>query len=268
MKKIILILFLTVFLIAILFATEEEKKKEDVMAVRVTILYDNYVHTDGTKADWGFACLVEGTEKTILFDTGTKPDILWHNIETLGVDISEVDQIVLSHIHGDHTGGLSSVLDKHHDVSVYMPASFPEEFVSRIEDAGSEAIRVSDPVKICEGVHLTGEIKGPVNEISLIIDTDMGLVVISGCAHPGIARIVSRSKEILEKDVYFVLGGFHLLEKTDIEVKKIIQEFGEAGVIKCGATHCTGDQAIAVFKEFYGDDYVIMGVGKVITMAK
>ena len=106
MKKIILILFLTVFLIAILFATEEEKKKEDVMAFKVTILYDNYVYTESTKADLGFACLIEGAEKTILLDTGTKPDILWYNIKTLDVDVSELDQIVLSHIHGDHTGGL------------------------------------------------------------------------------------------------------------------------------------------------------------------
>jgi 7,8-dihydropterin-6-yl-methyl-4-(beta-D-ribofuranosyl)aminobenzene 5'-phosphate synthase len=241
---------------------------ETADTIKVTILYDNYVHTEGTKADWGFACLIEGTEKTILFDTGTRPDILWHNLETLDVNISRVDQIVLSHIHGDHTGGLHSVLEKHHDVSVYVPASFPEEFVSSIEDAGAEAVRVSDPVQICEDVHLTGEIKGPANEISLILDTSEGLVVITGCAHPGIVGIVNKSKEILDKEVYFVLGGFHLMETPTAEVKKIIQQFSEAGVIKCGATHCTGDIAIEVFKEAYGDNYVSMGVGKVIALKK
>lgn len=242
--------------------------EESADAVKVTILYDNYIHTEGTKADWGYACLIEGTEKTILFDTGTKPDILWHNIDALDVDISKVEQVVLSHIHGDHTGGLWSVLEKNPDVSVFVPVSFPDEFVNKVEDAGAYAVRVSEPVEIGQSVHLTGELNGRANEISVILDTSKGLMVITGCAHPGISRIVQRSKEILEKDVYFVLGGFHLLEKTEGEVNEIIQQFGEAGVIKCGATHCTGDNAIEVFKQAYGDDYVSMGVGKVITITK
>ena len=72
--------------------------------IRVTVLYDNYIHAEGTRADWGFSCLVEGMEKTILFDTGTRPDVLWHNIGKLNIDISRIEQIVLSHEHGDHTG--------------------------------------------------------------------------------------------------------------------------------------------------------------------
>ncbi len=69
-------------------ASQSDSSQETSDEVKITILYDNYVHTEGTKADWGFSCLIQGTEKTILFDTGTQPDILWHNIETLGVDIS------------------------------------------------------------------------------------------------------------------------------------------------------------------------------------
>lgn len=242
--------------------------EESAEAIKVTILYDNYVHTEGAKADWGFACLVEGTEKTILFDTGTEPDILWHNIDALGVDIGKVEQIVLSHIHGDHTGGLWSVLEKNPDISVFVPASFPDEFVNKVEDTGANSVRVSEPIEMCHGVHLTGELKGRANEISVILDTSKGLIVITGCAHPGIAGIVKKSKEILNKDVYFVFGGFHLLESPETEVKEIIRQFGEAGVIKCGATHCTGDDAIEVFKQAYGDDYVSMGVGKVVTISK
>ena len=78
--------------------------------VKFTILYDNYLHKEGTKVDWGFSCLIEGTEKTILFDTGTQPEILLHNVNVMGVDLKKVQQIVISHNHGDHTGGLSDVL--------------------------------------------------------------------------------------------------------------------------------------------------------------
>lgn len=263
--------FLTLVALTLFIALTGEfgpVQAETTDAIKVTILYDNYIHTEGTQADWGFACLVEGTEETILFDTGTKPDVLWHNIETLDVNLGEVDQIVLSHIHGDHTGGLWSVLEKYPDVSVFVPGSFPAEFVNKVKNSGAKAVKVNDPVEICQDVHLTGEIEGRANEISLILDTSKGLVVITGCAHPGIARIVKISKEILDKDVYFVFGGFHLMEKTEAEVKEIIELFGESGVIKCGATHCTGDNAIEVFKEAYGDDYVSMGVGKVITITK
>jgi hypothetical protein len=127
-------------------------------------------------------------------------------------------------------------------------------------------------VKICKDVYSTGELEGtynglPKNEQSLIIDTPDGLVVITGCAHSGIVNILKKSKEILNKNIYLVLGGFHLLNSSDDEIKQIIKEFKSLGVKKCGATHCTGDNAIALFKEAYGQDYIPMGVGKVIQLS-
>lgn len=101
--------------------------------LKFTILYDNYLHKEGTKPDWGFSCLIEGAEKTILFDTGTNPEILMHNVEQLEVDLEKVEQIVISHVHYDHTGGLNAVLEKNHEVSVYLPVSFPYEFVRNVE---------------------------------------------------------------------------------------------------------------------------------------
>ena len=79
---------------------------------QVTVLYDNTVYAPNTKADWGFACLIEGAEKTILFDTGTQPDIFWHNIEVLSIDVDAIDLVVITHEHGDHTGGLWTLLKK------------------------------------------------------------------------------------------------------------------------------------------------------------
>jgi 7,8-dihydropterin-6-yl-methyl-4-(beta-D-ribofuranosyl)aminobenzene 5'-phosphate synthase len=237
-------------------------------SAKVTILYDNYAHTQGTKADWGFACLIEGPEKTILFDAGTQPDIFWHNIKTLGVDVTKADVVVISHEHGDHTGGLWTFLEKKKNVPVYVPVSFSQEFEHRVEALGSRTIRLDSPKEICPGVVLTGEMKGRANEHALIFDTSRGAAVLTGCAHPGIARIVERSKEIMHKDVYFVFGGFHLMEHSQAQVDKIIERFKAAGVVKCGATHCTGDQQIEWFKQAYGKNYVPMGVGQVIEIAK
>lgn len=237
-------------------------------SAKVTILYDNYVHVQGGKADWGFACLIEGTEKTILFDTGTQPDIFWHNIKTLGVDETEVDVVVISHEHGDHTGGLWTFLEKKKNVPVYVPASFSREFGERVAASGSRTIRLESPTEICPGVFLTGELQGPVNEQALIFDTSRGLAVLTGCAHPGIAHIVERASDILDKDVYFVFGGFHLMEYSRAQVDKIITRFKAAGVVKCGATHCTGDEQIEWFRQAYGQDYTPMGVGRVIEILK
>jgi 7,8-dihydropterin-6-yl-methyl-4-(beta-D-ribofuranosyl)aminobenzene 5'-phosphate synthase len=233
-------------------------------SITITILYDNYPFGEGLRTDWGFSCIVEGTEKTILFDTGTQSDILFHNIESLNVNLKNVELVPLSHDHGDHTGGLFAFLEKNNKVTVYVPVSFPDSFKQRVTDSGAKIVSVDEPVEICNKVHLTGEIAGPVNEQALILDTNKGLVVITGCAHPGIAGIVKRAKEVVKKDVYLVFGGFHLGGKSEAEVKEIIRQFKELGVQKVGATHCTGDLAIGLFKKAYEENFVQMGVGRVI----
>ncbi len=237
---------------------------------QVTILYDNTAYAPNTKADWGFACLIEGAEKTILFDTGTQPDIFWHNIEALSIDVDAIDLVVISHEHGDHTGGLWTLLKKKKSgLPVYFPASFTEGFSRRVESIeGASAIRVKDPLEICRDVWLTGEIKGPVNELGIIFDTGQGLAFLTGCAHPGIAEMVLHSRSVLKKDVYFVLGGFHLMEKSRSQINAIIERFQEAGVRKCGATHCTGEKQIEWFRQAYGENFVEMGVGRIIRIPK
>jgi len=267
--KIIVIFFLLCWVVTItssLFSSKKEIDKKEL--IKITILYDNYIFSEGTKSDWGFACLIEGTEKTILFDTGTKSDILWYNIEKLNADLSKVEQIVISHNHGDHTGGLQSVLEKNSEVSVFLPVSFANEYVSSVEGAGAKVIAVDQPREICRDVYLTGQMGDQIKEQSLIIDTPKGLVVVTGCSHQGIVNILNKAKEILNKDIYLVFGGFHLMRHSDKQVKEIIQQFKNLGVKQCGATHCTGDKAIAMFKEAYGENYVPMGVGKVIKISR
>ncbi len=245
--------------------TSQKIESEKTMnSKKVTILYDNYVFAEGTKSDWGFSCLVEGFEKTILFDTGAKADIFMGNIAELGIDLKKVDVIVLSHNHWDHTGGLAEVLRANHDVTVFAPQSFPDEFLNTVKQAGAEIQRVTEPMELCKDVLLTGEIAGPVNEQSLILNTGKGGVVITGCSHPGIVKIVEKSRAILKKEIILTFGGFHLMRHSDEDVGTIIKELRGLGVVRCGATHCTGDKAIDLFRSAFGENFVEMGTGNVI----
>lgn len=234
--------------------------------IRMTVLYDNYVATEGTRAEWGFSCLIEGAEKTILFDTGGDDEILAHNIDHLKVDLKKVDQIVISHNHWDHTGGLVSVLEENPNPPVYVPHSFPYDFVRKVEEAHGSVVPIDKPVEICKNVFSTGEMGDRIKEQSLILNTRKGLVVVTGCSHQGIVNILKKAKEILDRDIYLVFGGFHLMQHSDDDVKAIIAEFKKLGVLKCGATHCTGDRQIGLFKEAYGDNYVPIGTGRVLTV--
>jgi 7,8-dihydropterin-6-yl-methyl-4-(beta-D-ribofuranosyl)aminobenzene 5'-phosphate synthase len=174
--------------------------------------------------------------------------------------------VVISHNHGDHTGGLLAFLGKNSNVSVYLPPSCSEVFVQKVEKTGARIITTKAPVEICKGVYLTGPMGTQIIEQSMIVDTAEGTVVITGCAHPGIVEIVQKSKAILPKDIHLVFGGFHLPRKSDVELKLIISEFRKLGVKKAGPTHCTGDRAIQIFKQAYGPDFVRMGVGWTLTM--
>lgn len=232
--------------------------------LKFTILYDNYLYEKGTKPDWGFSCLIEGTDKTILFDTGTQPEILLHNVDYLGVDLKKVERIVISHEHHDHIGGLSKVLDRNHDVSVYLPVSFAYEIVRGVEIKNAEVVSVDEPIEICPDVYSTGEMGVEIKEQSLLINTKKGLIIVTGCSHQGIVNILERAKELFDRPIYLVFGGFHLGGMPDATVEEIIQRFKQLGVEKCGATHCTGDRPIELFKKAFGDNYVPMGTGRVL----
>ena len=241
-----------------------ENKTVEMKTVKMTVLYDNYVFTEGTKSAWGFSCFIEGTEKIILFDTGGEGEVLMFNIDKLNINIESVEIIAISHNHWDHTGGLFTFLEKKSGIPVYLPFSFPGEFVDKVKNAGASVILINEPAEICKGVFSTGEIEGPVNEQSLIVKTNKGIVVVTGCSHPGIVNIVKKAQEIMGEEIYLVFGGFHLMRHSEKDVKEIIGQFRELGVKKCGATHCTGDKQINLFKEAYGNDYVEMGTGRIL----
>jgi len=244
--------------------SQEESPSSKSSGVTLTIVYDNYSFDPELKTAWGFSCLVEGMEKTLLFDTGGDGGTLLFNLQKLGIDLSKIDIVVLSHIHGDHIGGLSSFLTYNLRVSVYLPQSFPENFKKAIREVGAEVIEVKEPLKICDNVYSTGEMGMWIKEESLIIKTARGLVVITGCAHPGIVKIVRKAKEIAEDKVYLVLGGFHLMGATRGRINRIIQKFREEKVKRVAPCHCSGDLTRKLFQEAYKGDFILAGVGKKI----
>jgi 7,8-dihydropterin-6-yl-methyl-4-(beta-D-ribofuranosyl)aminobenzene 5'-phosphate synthase len=237
----------------------------DAAALRITILYDNTSYDRRLTADWGFSALVEYGEHTILFDTGDNGEILKGNIELLGVDLEPVDAIVLSHIHHDHTGGLNEILDLGLAPPVYVVSAFPEDFKRSVQ-ARTDLISVLEPVEIVPGVYSTGQLGSSIPEQGLVLDTPEGSIVIAGCAHPGIVRMVRESKKVVAGDVALVMGGFHLAATGEYQIEKIIKDLQELGVQRIAPCHCTGEMAIQMFAAAYGDSYIKGGAGRVITL--
>jgi 7,8-dihydropterin-6-yl-methyl-4-(beta-D-ribofuranosyl)aminobenzene 5'-phosphate synthase len=217
----------------------------------ITILYDNVPGERTLETGWGFSCYIEGYEKTILFDTGAQGDVLLSNMAKLHIPLSSIQVVVLSHFHGDHVGGIWSIL-KARRLVVYVPRSFPEAFKRRIIDAGHQVVQVVAPMRICRGIWTTGERGAGIKEQSLILHSSKGALLITGCAHPGIVNIARFTKEHLRRDVYMVLGGFHLMGYGDGEIRRIIRELRRLGVQRFAPSHCTGDRALELFRRCRG----------------
>jgi 7,8-dihydropterin-6-yl-methyl-4-(beta-D-ribofuranosyl)aminobenzene 5'-phosphate synthase len=239
-----------------------------VPSYRLTIVFNNISYAGNLQTGWGFACLIEGFQQTILFDTGSDGNILLSNMKVLGIDPGTVSAVVLSHIHADHCGGLEKFLQRNPHVTVYLPESFPASFRQAIQDCGARVKTVGKPAQLFAQVHSTGEMGEWIKEQSLILETPKGLVVITGCAHPGIVQIAERSKGLLKKDIYMVVGGFHLAGTSITRICKIIQKLKDLGVEKVAPSHCTGEEAISLFKKSWGKDFVESGCGAVIPICQ
>ena len=230
----------------------------------LTIVYDNNAYNEKLETRWGFSCLVEGLEKTILFDVGGDGSVLLRNMEKLKIDPKEVDVIILSHIHYDHIGGLSDFLRENPLVTVYMPRSLPQSVKDKVKDAGAKLIEIHRSTEICKNAYSTGELGTWIKEESLIINTSKGLVIITGCAHPGVVNIVKKAKEMLKSRVYLVIGGFHLCWMNAWQIKGIVNGIKKEKVEKVAPCHCSGDLARKLFKKAYGRDFILVGCGKKI----
>lgn len=230
-----------------------------------TLVYDNNPYDPALRTAWGFACWVETSELSVLFDTGGDGVILLGNMAQLGLDPQAIDAVVLSHAHADHTGGLAALLDTGARPVVYVPASFPASFKADVR-ARTDLVEVTDPAEILPGIHVTGEVGASIVEQALVVETGDGLVVVTGCAHPGIVEIVRRAKEVVAGEVTLAMGGFHLKDTGQAEIEGVIADLHGLGVRRVAPCHCTGDLARQMFADAFGTDCTLAGVGQVFVV--
>jgi len=251
---------------------EEEEERGPARRVteitRIVVVYDNHAIRRELKAEWGFSCWIEAGGKVILFDTGGDGDVLLGNMKALGLDPTEADAVFISHNHWDHTGGLEQVLELNGHVPVQYPSSFPRAFAKQLESLGGIPVPISHEAEIMPGCWTTGPMGSNLQEHSLVLNTPEEMIVVTGCAHPGIVKIVETVRELTGPGRMLVLGGFHLLEADEHEIGGIIADFKRLGVTRVGPSHCSGERARRMFREDYGVGFLELGVGYEIMFGK
>lgn len=240
----------------------------DTFSCSLAIVYDNYLCDYSLTSDWGFSCVIAGYEKTILFDTGRHGSLLTNHLQHLDIDPEVFDYCFLSHEHTDHIGGISTLIGTVSSLDVACPVSFPTALVESFSASWIELNTISDPEEICPGVWTTGELGTSIREQSLILQTADGLVVITGCAHPGIVAIVKTVISLFPDDpINLIIGGFHLLNESESSVRSIAQDLLGLGVLRVAPTHCSGDLTRAVFADIFGSNYLEAGLGWTIEIS-
>ena len=234
---------------------------------QITLLFDNEAVHPGCEPSWGYAALIERGEEKFLFDTGAKPEVLEKNVRALSVDLKDVKAIVLSHHHWDHTGGLDFAVSEVKKPRIYAGVSYAEEIAKKYPQA--EVIPVGkEPIEIAERIFLTGELEGPVKEVSLFWKAKKGVVIITGCAHPGAVNIVKKVKELVSEPLLLLLGGIHLYRSHLAEVERTSQALKNLGLKFLGVSHCTGEKAINFLQQDWGERFLKVGAGSVINLLK
>lgn len=235
---------------------------------QLTVLYDDYPFNDACIPGDGFSCMITGIGQNLLFDTGGNAPVLLHNMKQLNMDPGIFDFIVISHEHKDHTNGLLSILEQNRKAAVFIPEGFSDfELLRQVQSLGNNTVLVRYPTQICTGVFSTGPMQGHgLFEQSLIINSKSGLVLVCGCAHPGITNIIEKSIKLFRKRVLFVFGGFHLNSASESLINDTVHKFLSLGVTGVGGSHCTGTLMMQKLMAVYGKNYVQMGAGRSIAL--
>ncbi len=232
--------------------------------MQIKILFDSNRLSKEFSVGWGFSCLVG---EKILFDTGKSAESLLLNMKSMNVDVSRLEAVVISHEHWDHTGGLWEILKMKEGLRVFACPGFSLEFKVRVKALKRFIVEVHKLTEITDNFYTTGEIpaeyKGKdIPEQALVVRTDKGISVITGCSHPGIVKMVENIKKSFpSQSLHLVMGGFHLLDKNRRMIRSIVEEFRRIGVKKVGPAHCTGKKATRAFKKEYQDNFIPISVG-------
>lgn len=267
---------------------------------QITILYDAFGKDSAMKKDWGFSALVEVNGKRILFDTGNNSEIFAYNVKAKGVDLTKLDFVVMSHRHGDHVGGLNYLLSVNPKVKIYAPketfgvfgSALPGTFYRRDESLPPEmryysgkppeTMRFGTPwpegnftwvdktTEVAPGIHLiylTGSWgTWELSELSLAIDTPEGLVVVHGCGHTKIEKIVEAASGI-NKRIQLLVGGHHFLLADDKEIQRVTTALHDTWKVEWVApAHCTGEPMFVALRQAFGNKYLYAGLGTTLTV--
>ena len=233
--------------------------------MQIKVIFDKNTLNKNLRTGWGVSFLIDDK---ILFDTGEKGPWLLENMRSLGIDINKIEAVVISHDHWDHTGGLWEMLKQRKGLKVYSCPGFSKGFRDKVKRSGAELIEASKVTEISQNIYITGEIAGAYHgkympEQAIVLKTNNGLTMITGCAHPGILKMVEKAKAAFpDEPVYLVLGGFHLMESDRRAIEIIAENFKKTGIIKAAPTHCSGPSAEEIFKKQYGEDFMAVITGQ------
>jgi 7,8-dihydropterin-6-yl-methyl-4-(beta-D-ribofuranosyl)aminobenzene 5'-phosphate synthase len=285
-----------------------DEQRNNIKELRITIL--STMMTQVGIGEWGFSALVEADGHRILFDTGLRPDTVLQNARSMRIDLIDVEEIVLSHNHGDHTGGLVNLRKElvsgndramqvaHVGSGIFWerPGSNPEWSMTpkkeAFEAAGGRFVVHDQAVEIHPGIWLTGPVPrrhpeknygfkvdgqhrvgqvrspdGPVDDIvpesmSLVINTEKGLVVISGCGHAGLVNTLEYATQITgTENVYAAIGGFHMLQASDADLEWTAGKLVDLQVGNFVGAHCTGLEPVYRLRELANLDRSTAVVG-------
>ena len=269
---------------------------------QITILYDAFGKDSAMQKDWGYAALVEYGGKRILFDSANNPEIFAQNVKAKHIDLSKLDFVVISHRHGDHIGGLAYLLKVNPKVKIYAPkegfgvfgADLPSSFyrkdpsllpeqryyggappdVMRFGSAwpGANFQLVDNTAEIASDIHLISLVSDKagtleLRELSLAMNTPDGIVLVVGCAHPGIDNIVEAASTINPR-IHLIAGGFHLVVAKDPDIEKIVTTLHDTFKVQFVAPgHCTGEPAFVALRKAFGDRYLYAGLGTTLPLS-
>jgi len=273
----------------------------DASTSHITVLYDAFGKPSAMQKDWGYAALIEYGGKRILFDTGNNGDILARNAKAKGIDLSTLDFVIMSHRHGDHMGGLAYLLSVNPKVKIYAPkegfgvygGDLPSTFYRKdtllppeqryFDGAPPDVMRfgaawpdanfqlIDKNVEIVPGIHLIALVSDKpgtleLRELSLALNTPDGMVVVVGCSHPGIDKIVDAAAKINPR-IHLVAGGFHLVVSKDEEIDNIVSSLRDTYKVAYVAPgHCTGEPTFAALRKAFGVRYLYAGLGTTLAL--
>ncbi len=224
--------------------------------MRLVVVVDNRAK-EGLRKEWGWSAYIEAHGHRVLFDAGASPSTLEFNAKRLGLDLSHLDFAVLSHHHGDHYGGFRYVGRVAGDLRVYSP---PGE-LGYLREWGLNPVPVTSPLEVERGFWLTGPLSaGWILEQALAISTEEGLVVVVGCSHPGVHRLVRAARDVSGIDVFLVVGGFHMPSE------RVLDELAGMSRKICPA-HCSGSRSVSYLRRKYPEKLCEVMAGSILTFS-